>query len=254
MFNAKHRTTFTEKALSGAKLGAKVKKFIWTEVTIVFLGLAFWGLAGRIFDVRQGKRLFGLIGTGEMLAGVAGGLAVSAFVGLTGTSNLLIISLLGLSLCILTFFHITRRYSSEIGGTEEEEEPVEKMSLKQMFAHRYLSLIFVICVLSVSTYYFIDYAFYDKRARAHRGVAFRGATRTVAGFVRRILKSIAPTQPGPQVVGQPEIELVPTRPFGRRENQRNELSKNSSKRIQKLPERKSYLPQISGNSAVARRL
>ena len=30
--------------------------------------LGYWGLAGRLFDLRQAKRLFGLVGAGEELS------------------------------------------------------------------------------------------------------------------------------------------------------------------------------------------
>ena len=37
----------------------------------------------------------------------------------------------------------------------------------------------------------IDYTFYDKRARTHRGVAFRAANRSVAAFLLRLVKRTA---------------------------------------------------------------
>ena len=40
---------------------------LWYRLLYVLLGLVFWGLAGRLLDLRQGKRLFGLVGTGELL-------------------------------------------------------------------------------------------------------------------------------------------------------------------------------------------
>ena len=49
---------------------------IWNSVVGVLTGLVFWGLAGRVFDVRQAKRLFGLVGSGEAVAGVIAGASV----------------------------------------------------------------------------------------------------------------------------------------------------------------------------------
>ena len=50
---------------------------VWYEVEWVLLNLEFWGLAGNLMHVRQGKRLFGLIGAGELIAGAIVGADVS---------------------------------------------------------------------------------------------------------------------------------------------------------------------------------
>jgi ATP:ADP antiporter, AAA family len=42
----------------------------WLRVLVVLTNLVFWGLAERLFNVRQGKRLFSLIGSGELAASI----------------------------------------------------------------------------------------------------------------------------------------------------------------------------------------
>ena len=79
----------------------------------------------------------------------------------------------------------------------------------------------------------IDYTFYAKRARTHRGIAFRHAVRSVNGLIRHIIALIVPTRPKPQDVRLPEVELVLTRPAGRSGNKRNEFSKKTGKRYSK---------------------
>lgn len=61
---------------------------IWYRVAEGLLNLEFWGVSGSLLDVRQAKRLYGLIGTGEVLAIVAGGLGVDYLVPVLGTENL----------------------------------------------------------------------------------------------------------------------------------------------------------------------
>ncbi|HTQ98609.1 MAG TPA: hypothetical protein VMH83_01405, partial [Candidatus Acidoferrum sp.] len=41
---------------------------IWKDVQFILTGLEFWAVAGAVFDLRQGKRLFGLVGAGEIAA------------------------------------------------------------------------------------------------------------------------------------------------------------------------------------------
>jgi ATP/ADP translocase len=51
----------------------------WFTVLNALLSVEFWGLAGRLLDVRQAKRLFGLAGSGEMISSVIGGLLTPLF-------------------------------------------------------------------------------------------------------------------------------------------------------------------------------
>ena len=53
---------------------------IWFRVVEVLLNLEFWGLPGRIFNVRQSKRLLGLIASGEVVARIVGGFSVPLLV------------------------------------------------------------------------------------------------------------------------------------------------------------------------------
>ncbi|MCE7959641.1 MAG: hypothetical protein DYH06_17150, partial [Acidobacteria bacterium ACB2] len=39
--------------------------FVFVGPMFGLVALGYWGLAGRLFDLRQGKRLFGLVGAGE---------------------------------------------------------------------------------------------------------------------------------------------------------------------------------------------
>jgi len=51
---------------------------VWAEVEGVLLTLEFWGLSGALLNVRQGKRLFGPIGAGELLGDKAQLLTLTA--------------------------------------------------------------------------------------------------------------------------------------------------------------------------------
>ena len=50
--------------------------------------LEYWAVASRIYDVRQAKRLFGLIGTGEVIARIVGAFSVPLLVGWFGVAEL----------------------------------------------------------------------------------------------------------------------------------------------------------------------
>ena len=73
---------------------------LWLRILVVLTNLAFWGLATRLFNVRQGKRLFSLIGSGDMAASILGGFATPLLVAALGTPNLLLGSTLSLLACL----------------------------------------------------------------------------------------------------------------------------------------------------------
>ena len=64
---------------------------IWTQTLINLAVLAFWTLASDIFDVRQGKRLFGLLNAGSWLSYVVAGPFAGSLAKLLGTENLYIV-------------------------------------------------------------------------------------------------------------------------------------------------------------------
>jgi ATP:ADP antiporter, AAA family len=74
----------------------------WFPVVSGLMSVVMWTLAGSIFDVRQGKRLFGLVGGGELLASVLGGAMTPILVAQLGTPNLLWISGGGIVGCLVT--------------------------------------------------------------------------------------------------------------------------------------------------------
>lgn len=48
--------------------------YIWSSLFGVFIVMQFWLLAADLFDVREAKRLFGLVGAGAILGALGGGL------------------------------------------------------------------------------------------------------------------------------------------------------------------------------------
>ena len=46
--------------------------FVCVGPMFSLIALGYWGLAGRLFDLRQGKRLFGLVGAGEEVSTIVG--------------------------------------------------------------------------------------------------------------------------------------------------------------------------------------
>ncbi len=135
---------------------------------VVNLGiLEFWGLAARLYDVRQGKRLFGFVGAGQWLAIVLTGLLIPLLVGWMGTANLLIFSVIGLAGAVASLGVITRHNAARLrgegaGGGKQAE--AKKESAASLFRSKYAVLIFGLVTLWWLAFFFLDNIFYDRAA------------------------------------------------------------------------------------------
>jgi len=139
--------------------------FVWSNVLLVLCHLEFWGLAGKCFNVRQGKRLFSLIGAGEVSAYVIGGLTVPAIVATVGTPNLLVGSAAGTGLCLVVLAFIHRSFPNQFeekNKKAEKQKAGEGQSFRDFLKNRYTVLIFILWTVSVFGFYFIDFAFYQQ--------------------------------------------------------------------------------------------
>src|SRR5688572_7832189 len=89
---------------------------VWVTIALYFFGQIlgvllisqFWTLANDVYDARQAKRLFGLIGGGACLGGALGASVTAITVEEFGSSNLLLISAVTLGICVAIVLQIIR--------------------------------------------------------------------------------------------------------------------------------------------------
>ena len=132
------------------------KDLVW-----MFVGMEFGILTGMIFNIRQGKRLFGLLMSGEILAGILAGLSISVILNYISTVNLLFVSTTTLILSYILLQVILNKYSHrfEEDGSDDEIDD-GSMSYSTLLKNKYYLLFFGVSVLSFLIFYFIDYIFY----------------------------------------------------------------------------------------------
>ena len=143
----------------------------WLRLLIVLANLEFWSLAGCLFNVRQGKRLFSLVGSGELTANILGGFATPLFVMRFGTANLLVVSVMGLGGALGLLLITVRTYAAQLDTPTETARHGAQMApsrVSGLSKSRYTVLIIASNMLMVIIYSFIDYTFYDHiKARFH---------------------------------------------------------------------------------------
>jgi HEAT repeat protein/ATP/ADP translocase len=138
-------------------------------VLTVLAYLEFWALTGRMFNLRQGKRLYSLIGAGETVGGIIAGFSGSMLINMNfGTVNLLLLSASGMIVCLILLKYILRIFNEHLSSVEEEEEKdKDERSLKELFKDPYLKLVFMMAAFSIFAYLTLDYIFYNQVKAAY---------------------------------------------------------------------------------------
>ncbi|MEM7118417.1 MAG: MFS transporter [Chloroflexota bacterium] len=169
---------------------------IWSDTTWVLINLAYWNLAGRLFNVRQSKRLFGLLGAMVVFAEIASGLLTPLFVRVGGTANLLLVAAAATGVATLYQFRILRRFAPQDEEEDEEEEAIGGVrGLWELTKHGYVRLIILFSSLSMMAYYFVDNALYDQAdsrfGSADETAVFIGLFFAVSGIITIFVSTFA---------------------------------------------------------------
>jgi AAA family ATP:ADP antiporter len=132
------------------------------QIAVVFGNMAFWSLAGRILNVRQGKRLFGLVGAGEWLAIVMMGFLMPFIAPLVGLSNLLWLASFGMAGAALIMTITLRRFGHllDVPATPVSAE-ARPVTTVRLWSNRYILSILALTVAWWVSFFFIDNIFYE---------------------------------------------------------------------------------------------
>ncbi len=146
----------------------------WFHTLYLLNNLQFWGIATIIFDLRQSKRLFGLISSGDIPAKFVGYTLASFIVPYTGTLNMLYLGagcLLGSIPFILKIIKSGKLHIAHEHKDHHHPEPHEAVShgtnkiaalLKNFLNNTFIRDIAFISMLAFVCVLFIDYGFYSE--------------------------------------------------------------------------------------------
>ena len=110
---------------------------IWLDIEWTVTNLLHWGTLNRISTLDQSKRLYGILGTGEILMLVLGGLITPIMVQTYGISSLIFFSLGGFLLMIPVLNGLLSRYHSQEPhglASEKTSQPTQTTGLYKSFA------------------------------------------------------------------------------------------------------------------------
>src|SRR6185369_7403497 len=129
---------------------------IWEFAQLNLGKIIIWSLVGSLFDVRQSKRLFGLMTSGRWLSITLGGLLVPLLVGWVGTVNLLWLSIINLGICLVLLLRILNTYPHAFIHTEtphHTDAPAAPKARANLLKNPFVVLIFVEAFIWIMAYF-----------------------------------------------------------------------------------------------------
>lgn len=126
-------------------------------ITSIML-LCFWGLFGRIFDIRQSKRIIGSIDAGQLIATILAFVAVPFFIEfISNVTDLLIITDISIVACMFFLVFINREIRfAEVGQKEGKSDTIR---FSKLFKDNYAIVLSLFIGISIICLTFVDYTF-----------------------------------------------------------------------------------------------
>lgn len=151
---------------------------VWSVAYSTLTYMSIWGLFGQLFDARQVKRLFGLIGAGEFAADIVAGFITPVLVSFIGSLNLLLVAALGLFGSVVFTILIARAFGKAAPRAASTEPDTPAPKLGEMLRDSYALPLHLMWGLSLMVFYMMDMAF-SNQVEMHYGDALDD----MAGFL-----------------------------------------------------------------------
>ncbi|MBX7187854.1 MAG: hypothetical protein K1Y01_22115, partial [Vicinamibacteria bacterium] len=132
---------------------------VFYRVLSILTDLEYWAVAGRLYDLRQAKRLFGFVGTGEVVARIIGSFSVPLLLKFGGVPNLLLLSAAALLLCVILLRRILPMIPADEGPKQTTAEKAARSSMSSLVQDPYLRFVLIVAFCGILGKYLVDFAF-----------------------------------------------------------------------------------------------
>ncbi len=128
--------------------------------------LGFWGTIGRIFNLRQGKRIYGIIDMGQIIGIIAVSYSIPIILNyLHGTKSILLISSISIIIAFIFQFIIQNNFNLNVSQIDESDSKIEEKDDKdnvgflKLLKNKYILLMSLFVIFSMIVAFFIQYSF-----------------------------------------------------------------------------------------------
>ncbi len=138
----------------------------WYYVIYQLTNLEFWGLAALQFDIRQSKRLFGMIGAGDIPAKLIGYSLVPLLVKVFSAENTIALSAISILLSMIFYFrlkntgkldmHVAHEHAHNNGHATESWRDI----VKSFFGNRMIAFVALLSFIVMTCVTIISFSFY----------------------------------------------------------------------------------------------
>jgi hypothetical protein len=172
----------------------------WFYVLYLLNNLQFWGVASIMFDVRQSKRLFGLISSGDIPAKFIGYSLASLLVTTLGTENLLFAGLFFMLCSVPFLFRIAKagKHDLDSHGPSMHEIHIKTVKLRSILGSftsnkliektAILAFLFSLCLFLINFIFYAEVktAYHEDEEMARFIALFLAGSRIFALIVKMI--------------------------------------------------------------------
>ncbi|MCF0069968.1 cyclic nucleotide-binding domain-containing protein [Dyadobacter sp. CY261] len=185
--------------LAGHGVATAIAVMVGYRIIYLLINLEFWGLSALVFDVRQSKRLFSVIGSGDMPAKALGAVLAVLIHSPSVLAILLVISLVFFALAfytqILTFRHtdIPNPHHARTRATDSDSRIIQKyFGGNKLLTSLCIGMVAIAAAATWIEYHFfvnVKYKFHSQ----HDVIFFVGslltATYVISTFVKMLFSS-----------------------------------------------------------------
>lgn len=133
--------------------------YIFGKLFPLLLVSQFWLVANLLFTAAQARRIFGPIGVGLILGGIAGSTISGTMADLVGSENLLLLSIAILGLCGALVWHLSPRMAAADDRSARLTEDLSAGAVKLLRRSSHLRTIALILGLTIVVGTLIDWQF-----------------------------------------------------------------------------------------------
>jgi ATP:ADP antiporter, AAA family len=147
---------------------------VWLIPLNIMLFLGFWGLLGRMFNIRKAKHIEGILDSAQILATIIGFFGVPvlyqyvSFIG-NNPANMLTVSAGSIFIVLLIEIILVNKFGNKTLQKIKVNVVEGASSYSVLFKSKYFNLMALFMMASIIVFYFVDYSFYHVAVQKYKG-------------------------------------------------------------------------------------